>query len=316
MKIQIIGHADEKDPKTWRMRWHRLPVMFEERGHKVDHILIRDWNKFYFRYLKFKPDVLITCGLIGSMPALLKKLKLLCRPLVHDWNDSYTDVMGRRYGIDRVAFLEHFIIKNSEFITTPSRYLERKCELFGKNAIYIPHGVNPDFMDGEPKKLDGKVKVLYLGSQNEYKMADKIISSVKDMECDLYLLGKINEKFRESAPKNAHFLGEVDNQEVSKYLRGADILVFAADDDSTTKMFEYMKAGKAILALKGRPGYVLDNNVNALLVDDLREGLKQLIENEDLRKRLGENLKKVKIYTWNEIADMYLKFLETTVVKG
>jgi glycosyltransferase involved in cell wall biosynthesis len=53
--------------------------------------------------------------------------------------------------------------------------------------------------------------------------------------------------------------------------------------------------------------------VNALLVDDLREGLKTLIENKELRKRLAENVKKIKVYTWNEIAEIYLNFLETVV---
>jgi glycosyltransferase involved in cell wall biosynthesis len=284
-------------------------------GHEVDHILIGDWKKFYFRYLRFKPDVLISVGLIGSMTAFLKKIKMIRKPLVHDWNDNYTDVMGRKYGIDRVAFLEHFIIKNSDYITTPSRFLERRCEIFGKKAVYIPHGVNPDFMKGEPYKLKGKVKVVYVGSQTDYKMIGKVINSVKDLDCDLYLFGKTNEQLKKTAPKNVHFMGPVPHTEIPRYLRAGDILIFAADDDSTLKMFEYIKAGKAIVALKGRPGYVLDNYINALLVDDLGDGLRILIKDEKIRKGLSENVKKIKVCTWDEIAKIYLNFLET-VVKG
>jgi len=313
MKIQIIGHNREIKPKNVYMRWHRLPLLFEEFGHEVDQILIQDWKKFYFRYLKFKPDVVISVGVIGALPAFLKKIKMIRKPLVHDWTDNYTDVMGKKYGIDRIAFLEHFIIKNSDYITTPSRFLERKCEIFGKKAMYIPHGVNPDFMKDKPYKLEGKIKVVYVGSQSEYKMVDKIIDAVRGLDCNLYLFGKINEAFESKAPENAHFMGEVKHTEVPRYLRSADILIFAADDDSTLKMFEYIKAGKPILALKGRPGYVLDNNVNALLVDDLHEGLKKLIEDEELRERLAKNVKKIKVYTWEEIANIYLRFLEKVV---
>ncbi len=313
MKIQLIGHAEELDPKSYKMRWHRLPLLFEELGHKVDHILMKDWKKFYFRYLKFKPDVLITVGVIGSFPTFLKRLHLIRIPLVHDWTDDYTDVMGKIHGIDRIAFLEHFIIKNSDFVTTPSRFLQKKCELFGIKAKYIPHGVNPDFMKGKPHKLEGKVKVMYLGSQSRYKMIDKVIEAVKGLNCDLYLLGKVNDEFKKLAGKNVHFLGQVKHTEVPKYLRGADILIFAADDDCTLKMFEYIKAGKAILGLKGRPGYILENNINALLVDDLGNGVRKLIEDKELRRRLSRNIKKFEVKTWEEIGKDYLKFLESII---
>jgi glycosyltransferase involved in cell wall biosynthesis len=315
MKIQIIALNREYKPKYANMRWHRLPLLFEKLGHDVDQVLIQDWKKFYIRYLKFKPDVIISVGIVGFLPAIIKKLKLINSPIIHDWTDDYTDIMGKKYGIDRVAFLEHFIIKNSDLITTPSKYLQKKCDLFGKDAVYIPHGVNTDFIKGQPKKLPGKMKVLYVGSQSDNKLANKILDSVDGLDCDLYLVGKINENLRSKAAKNTHFIGEVKHTEVPKYIRAADIMIFAADDDSTLKMFEYLKAGKPIVTLKGRPGYVLDNNVNALLVDNLQEGLKKLIADEKLRKKLAQNAKKFKIYTWEEIAKMYLKFLETVVKK-
>ncbi len=313
MKIQIIAHNKKYQPGNVMMRWDRFPLLFQRMGHSVDHVLLKDWKKFYLRYLSFRPDVVISVGVVGSFPAFLKKMRLIRTPLVHDWTDDYTDVMGKRHGISKISFLEHFILNNSDYVTTPSRFLQKKCELYGIDAKYIPHGVNREFFKEKPARLKGKIKVVYVGSQSEYKMTDKIIRAVENRECDLYLFGKTNEKMKGMAGNNVHFMGEVKHTEIPRYLRASDVLVFAADDDSTLKMFEYIKAGKAILALKGRPGYILDNNVNALLVDDLGYGLEKLLKDKNLRDRLSKNIKKIRVDNWENVAKKYLNLLESII---
>lgn len=253
MRIQIIAHNTEKNPA---------------------------WKYFYLRYLKFKPDVLISVGPIAFVPTLLKKLKL---------------------------------IRNADFITTPCISKMERCEVLGKKAFYIPHGVSADFDEKKPINLEGNIKVLYAGEQSKVKRVDKLIKDVKDINCDLYLLGKINEKFKEIAPENVHFMGIVKHSELPSYLKAADILVLTADDDCTLKMFEYVKAGKTILGIRGRLNYFLTHLENAYLTDDLAKGLKELINNEELRSQLANNVKKIKIYTWEEIAREYIKFLDNIV---
>jgi len=110
--------------------------------------------------------------------------------------------------------------------------------------------------------------------------------------------------------KNVHFLGLIPQNELPRYLKTADILVLTADDDCTLKMFEYIKAGKAILGIRGRLNYVLTHLENAYLTDDIKKGLKALVENDELRKRLADGVKRVRVYTWREVADMYLRVLE------
>lgn len=314
MKIQIIAHDTEKRPKAFRMRWNRLPILFEKMGHKVDHILKQDWKKFYFRYLKFKPDVLISVGVIGALPAFLKKLHLIRIPIVHDWTDNYTEIMGKKYGITKIAFLEHFIVSNADFITTPSKAIEKKCELFERKAFYISHGVNKDFDKIKPARLKGKIKIVYTGNVTEYKQTYKLIDAANGLNCDVYLFGQANIQMK-NIPKNVHFMGVVEYKEVPKYLKAADVLILTANDDSTLKMFEYIKAGKCILGIKGRLGYFLTHDVNAYLAYDLREGLKTLISNKNLRNKLAKNVKKIKVKTWEEVAKDYLNFLENTVLK-
>jgi len=316
MRIQIISHNQEKNPDTMKMRWHWLPLYFEEFGHEVDHVLKQDWKYFYLRYLRFKPDVLISIGPIAFMPSLLKKMRLIRAPHVHDWTDDNVDINGKEHGITKMALYEYFTVDNADYITTPSIYRKERCDLWGKNVFYIPHGVDRDFDRKEPAKLGGNVKILYAGEQSERKRVDKLIEAVKYLDCDLYLFGKTNENFKYKASDNIHFMGLVNQKDLPSYLKAADILVLTMDNDSCLKMFEYIKAGKTILGIRGKLNYFLTNMENAYLTDDLARGIRALINDEELRSRLKENIKKIQVKTWEDVAEDYLNFLNKEVLDG
>lgn len=309
MRIQVIGHATEKDPPL-KMRWHWLPLYFEKFGHEVDHILKQDWKYFYFRYLKFKPDVLISVGPIAFIPSLLKTLKLIRVPHIYDWTDDIVDINGSEHGITKMALYEYFAVEHADYITTPSIFKYERCKLWAKKVFYVPHGVDESFDEKEPANLNGKIKVLYAGEQSERKRVDKLIEAVKDTDCELYLFGKTNEEFKNNASSNVHFMGLIPQNELPGYLKAADILVLTADDDCTLKMFEYLKAGKLILGIRGRLNYVLTHRENAYLTDDLGKGLRELLANDELKLNLTGNVKKIHVNTWEGIANIYMKTLE------
>ena len=311
MRIQIIAHNTEKEPVV-KMRWHWLPLYFEGKGHEVDHILKQEWKYFYFRYLKFKPDVLISVGPIAFIPSVLKKLRFVRAIHVHDWTDDNVDINGKEHGITKMALYEYFTVENADYITTPSIFKYERCKLWDKKVFYIPHGVPEDFDEKHPVELEGEIKVFYAGEISRRKRVDMLIEAVKGLDCDLYLAGKVSEELRGmwEGMKNVHFLGLIPQNELPRYLKAADILVLTADDDCTLKMFEYIKAGKEILGIRGRLNYVLTHLENAYLTDNLKKGLKVLVENDGLRKRLADGVKRVRVYTWREVADMYLRVLE------
>lgn len=110
--------------------------------------------------------------------------------------------------------------------------------------------------------------------------------------------------------------GAVPQQEGPEYLAACNLLVspHVPNSDGTpffgspTKLFEYMAMGKGIVASDlDQIGEVLEHNHTAWMVkpgdpESLMLGLKTLIDNPDLGKRLGEAARSevVAKYTWKE----------------
>lgn len=313
MKILLIDHAKKHFEKQDIGRWHFLPLYFKKGGHKVLHIIKKDWRKFPLTYIKFKPDIIISTGFIGIIPILFRKLRLVKCPIIHDWNDYYTEIHGPRIGIAKAAFLEAYIIENSNYITTPSRYLFEKARIYEKKARFIGHGENLN-LNQKKANLKGKFKLIYVGDQNKYKKVNRIIEAVNGLNCELYLAGTINESLLKIAPKNVQFLGKIPYNKVGAYIKAADVCVITADQENL-KLHEYAKAGKVILAYKGRISYFLTHLENAYICEDLRQGLIKLMKNPKLRKKLEKNIKKLPTSSWNKIAEEYLTFLKDIIQK-
>jgi len=308
MRILLIDQARKSFREQDFGRWHFLPFYFEKEGCKVLHVTRNEWKGFLLHYLKFKPDVVISVGPVpGFIAALCKRLGLISTTIVHDWNDYWTEILGPKYGLARIAFLEKYSLENSDFITTPSRYLASKCESYGKKAELILHGINLN-LDAKPAKLEG-FSVLYIGEQSPYKRVDRIVRAVKGLKCNLYLIGEPSKELQKSPSKNVHFLGKVPHAEIGSYIKAADVCVIANDQENL-KMYEFAKAGKTVLAFRGRVSYFLTHMQDAYITEDLREGLLVLMHNPALRKKLGKNIKDLRVYRWKEIAGKYLIFLE------
>ena len=121
---------------------------------------------------------------------------------------------------------------------------------------------------------------------------------------------------------NITLTGFVNNSEVSKYLWAADILMMpysqhcpTADWMSPLKLFEYMAAGRAILATNlDTIQTILTDGVNALLVepdsaDSLTRGFEKLFNDPELRESLAANAKaEVKGFSWDQRVKNILEY--------
>ncbi|MCL4877557.1 MAG: glycosyltransferase family 4 protein [Anaerolineae bacterium] len=122
-------------------------------------------------------------------------------------------------------------------------------------------------------------------------------------------------------PEDFFAVGTVPPIEVPKYLAAADVCLitspqneFFSNETSPMKLFEYMMAGRAILA-SDLPSTreVVQHGESAYLVppsdvEALREALKLLRESPDLRQQLGHKAaQEVLNYTWLKRAESILK---------
>lgn len=119
--------------------------------------------------------------------------------------------------------------------------------------------------------------------------------------------------------------GNVPQQQGPKHLAACDILIspHVPNSDGTpffgspTKLFEYMSMGKGIVASDlDQIGKVLEHRETAFMVDpgnvnSLLEGIKELIDNEELRLYLGKNAREeaVNKHTWNIHTERIIKNL-------
>src|SRR3989344_4943963 len=71
---------------------------FKKFGNNVAVITKKNLWKFYIRYLTFKPDIVVSTGVLGGIPGFFKKLKLIKKPHVHMWDDYYGEQMGNKWG--------------------------------------------------------------------------------------------------------------------------------------------------------------------------------------------------------------------------
>ncbi|HIH17776.1 MAG TPA: glycosyltransferase family 4 protein [Nanoarchaeota archaeon] len=313
MRILLIDQAKKSFREQDTGRWHFIPTHLEARGHKVLHVTRGEWKKFLLHYHLFKPHIIITVGPVpGFLVALCKRMGLISCPLVHDWNDYWTEILGPKHGLAKIAFLEKYSIENSDFITTPSRYLASKCEAYGKKAHLILHGVELN-LGLKPANLSG-FSVLYIGELSPYKRVDRIIEAVKRLKCELYIIGEPTKELQNIAQENenVHFLGRIPHARIGAYIRAADICVIANDQENL-KMYEFAAAGKAVLAYKGRVSYFLTHMQTAYITEDLREGLVALMRNATLRRKLGKSIKDLRVYSWKEIGDKYLELLNKII---
>ncbi len=318
MKIQILTGTKEKFPAVRLHDFDHLPHWFRELGHEVDIVARKEWPKFYIRYLKFKPDVIISVGLIAALPAFLKKTGLIRRAiLVNDWTDYWTDMMATKYPLAWLAFFEHYGIQYCDFVVTSTIANLERCKLFGKKCYYRVHGVDLDFSKAGPIDLKGEFKILYFGSQEKSKRLDRLISAVnevsKKIDCHLYLIGKPNPDFQKIAGPNIHFLGFVSDEDAVSYFKATDIVAMTMDSDGSPKLFQYFRAGKPLLALHGKISNIMTHGENAYIAHDLQKGIMDLYEHPELRKKIAAGISKIPTKTWKDVAQEYLAVLNLEI---
>lgn len=203
----------------------------------------------------------------------------------------------------------------------------------GVDADKFKPGVGGEDIRGELGFESSKLLVGFVGTFGPWHgvlaLADAIALTPKDMNIHFLLVGdgslrpEVENRLRDSGDLDrVTFAGVVSHERVPALLDACDILVsphvpLTDGSDffgSPTKLFEYMAAGKAIVASDlGQIGEVLSDNKTALLVEpgnvgQLSGAIAKVAEEASLRRRLGEAARAVAVnkHTWLRNAEKVL----------
>ncbi len=195
----------------------------------------------------------------------------------------------------------------------------------------IPCGVKRKFLVDEVKLRPKIERILYVGSLSSLEGVDVLVRAMTwiDASLSIFTRSRPTPALKEMVSalgleKKVQFCGPIDHGQVPHVLQKADLLVIPLPGEnpvsmssSPLKLFEYMAAGKPIVA-SDVPGIkeILQDRRNAFLFrasdpKSLAHAVHVLQSDTRLARRIAVNaLAAAQRYTWDERARSILLFLE------
>jgi glycosyltransferase involved in cell wall biosynthesis len=288
----------------------------------------------FFKALTLKFDIILSQGpvasFLGSILAILKKKKLIATPA----GVAYVQPQYRGMIRKLIYLLEKIAYRRADAVVFLSaaekEQFKRKLGYLPRRYLIIPTGVEvPKISKEETEKITEELNIrrsiviTFVGRLIEVKGAEIFIQALKDIKADFKAVivgdGPEREKLENMVEKHrledkVIFTGW--RNDVPAILAVSDIFVLPSYSEGLPiALLEAMMAGKACIVTD--IGLPVENRKDALIVkagniNELRKVLEELLENEKLRKKLGENAKK-KVrneFSWEKAAESYIKLFK------
>jgi len=303
--------------------------------------------------LIFRPNIdvdIVHVHIAGELAPLAasKLAKKKNIPLIATYHgDAVADKLLQKPG----EIFHNIIIKKvlnfSNVIVSPSKHIINQSpllHLYKHKIVVIPNGINlKDFKIAYPKeeckrKLripESDKVILFVGVLRPFKGVDVLIKAMQFVteifqNVQLIIIGegemrlKLERLTKElKLERNIKFTGFVGEDLKPMYYKSADI--FCLPSITTQEIFgivnlEAMACGVPIVASKvGGVPDVVKHGENGLLVpprdpNALADAIIYLLENEDIRKKMGTKGKEiVENYAWEKIAEKYEKVYQSVL---
>ena len=299
---------------------------------KKEGIRIGKEQKFDFIFTIFHPFHLVpkaavSCGKVLKIPVIIKVddaiyqkasgLKNLQRKLEKMYN-SKTLQQGNK-----------ILVPNQYTKELVSQYYNVKSD---KISI-ITNGT--EVKNYQESNLDSD-QIIFSGAMYHHRGIDILLEAVTGVvkekaETKFVLLGngpELNQLKKITSEKkleeNVDFKGWIDRNEIPKYLAASSIGIGPLRSTEVTKhalpikVLEYMSAGLPIIAAKDTlPEDVLEEGKNGFFIKDSKELGKKILEllnNEELRKRMGKNSKEmVSKFDWKNVTELVIQEAEKII---
>ncbi|MBN2143651.1 MAG: glycosyltransferase family 4 protein [Candidatus Aureabacteria bacterium] len=271
-------------------------------------------------------DVIVGVEDAGIIAYLASKIR--GSKCVFEKHSDYASYLKAGHHIKNTALwlygcVEKFVIRHADaIIVTGPGLAEQTLSIGLKNNVFTIH--DPPSSDIESGKENenrvrerlqiksGECVIMYVGSFAIYQGINLLFESIPHVltrctNAKWIVIGgseeEINKKKEwlrtKGVQDHVSFTGKVAPEKLPEILSISDILLSPriSGENTPLKLLDYLKAGKTIIATDIKANrWIVDENT-ALLVkpepESFARGIIQAIENEPLRRNLGENARKL-----------------------
>jgi glycosyltransferase involved in cell wall biosynthesis len=300
------------------------------------------WLKgFEEKLIALRPDIIISHGVFSyqSIRLLYLKNKLNC-PIVFDDHTTINVLreslsskiiftLFRVFFAKRMLKVAHKIVGISDSCMV---VLDKTFGLKGNNVVMIPLGTDTNLFkqDQDLRKKyrkflgvdDETIVVLYTGKIYEDKKVDLLIDALNDEAVTLnksiviHIVGVISTEYKayfeaklKTSEHKVIYRNAVSQQELPEIYNGADIAVWPAHTTNST--IDASACGCPIICSDYMKERYSNNNGFGIKegdISELKTVLKQLIDDDHLRKEMGqEGIELVKKeLSWESISNLFL----------
>ena len=284
------------------------------------------YDSFYLAWqiFKGKPDVFFSPGYNPPIAGKTPFVFTLC-DLNHIKTQENSTLLKRAYYeriIKPACHRAKKVITISEF---SKNEIIQWSGIKEEKVINVGLGVSPHFSPtGDQMKLDLPF-LLYVGNNKPHKNLERLIKafelSTKPKEALLVLSGsptsKLNKILSTSThKKNIEFIGNISEDDLPKFYRGAKGLVFpSVYEGFGLPVLEAMACGTPVLTSNTSALREIASKasilVNPYSIDEISQGINQLLNNNgQLKNNVQAGLEKAKSYTWKNTANKVQAALE------
>lgn len=201
---------------------------------------------------------------------------------------------------------------------------------YGIDTEIIPVGVDTSLF--APIDFDNKnnnrLKVISVGTFQKRKQPDLFAEIAKNFSnADFYWIGEgelkplIQNKKQKENINNLYILDNMPHKELSKFMAKCDIFLFPSIHEGFPKVIiEAMASGLPAIAFDTYGPEAIINEKTGFIVSDkeeMREKLKTLLNNKNLRKEMSINsIKRAQEFDWNQIVKKWEQVIISLVNKN
>lgn len=298
--------------------------------------------RLVIRLLRRKPDLIYERYALFLFSGVMAA-KLCGVPIVLEVNDSAVTARSRPLGLKMIARrCERWILRHATIVATVSQPFKRSLLTHGFPSDHImvtPNAVSRnDWAEMPAENKGSQLTIVYVAAFVHWHRPDLMVRSfaaLTEMRLGIRLMLVGDGPASSEAQKLAEtlgvtdlvtFTGRVSPKEVREILCQSDIAVMGHSNShgSPMKILEYMAAGKAVVAPRVEPvEEIVTDGITGLLFTplcqlEMQECLLRLIDDENLRTRLGQAARRhvMQEHTWCNNLSRILASLKDIVEKG